>query len=135
MLQRPLERDEDDREARAPSENLEARQQITIVRHLLGQPPQERKREHAIQQRRNAALFAAVLTNPASPSLVAEKVVEMATSASWQLRHPVGPDASPFLGWRAAMSDEAWIDFGALDDDAWYDRVKADFGVDARPRA
>ena len=28
-----------------------------------------------------------------------------------------------------------WVDFGALDDDAWYERVKADFGVDARPAA
>jgi hypothetical protein len=31
------------------------------------------------------------------------------------------------------MSDETWVDFGALDDDAWYDRVMADFGMDARP--
>jgi len=31
------------------------------------------------------------------------------------------------------MSDEEWVDWGALDDDAWYDRVKADFGMDARP--
>ena len=87
------------------------------------------------QQYRTAGLFAAVLANPASPSLVADKVVEIATSNSWQLRHPVGPDAAPFLGWRAAMNDEAWVDFGALDDDAWYDRVKTDFGVDARPTA
>jgi NAD(P)-dependent dehydrogenase (short-subunit alcohol dehydrogenase family) len=85
------------------------------------------------QQRRNAALFAAVLTNPASPSLVADKVLEIACSDSWKLRHPVGPDAAPFLGWRGQMNDEAWVDFGALDDDAWYDRVRADFGVDARP--
>jgi len=84
------------------------------------------------QQRRTAGLFAAVLTNPASPSLVADKVVEIATGGSWQLRHPVGPDAAPFLGWRAGMSDEAWVDFGALDDDAWYDRIMTDFGVDAR---
>ena len=87
------------------------------------------------QQRRTAALFAAVLTNPVPPSLVADKVLEIATSGSWTLRHPVGPDAAPFLGWRGQMSDEAWVDFGALDDDAWYDRVKADFGVDARPTA
>lgn len=86
------------------------------------------------QQRRNAALFAAILANPASPSIVADKVLEIASSGTWQLRHPVGPDAEPFLGWRRQMSDEAWVDFGALDDDAWYDRVKADFGVDARPR-
>jgi NAD(P)-dependent dehydrogenase (short-subunit alcohol dehydrogenase family) len=86
-------------------------------------------------QRRNAALFAAVLKNPASPSLVAEKVLEIAASGTWQLRHPVGPDAEPFLGWRKTMSDEQWVDYGALDDDAWYDRVKADFGVDARSGA
>ncbi|HEY2895630.1 MAG TPA: SDR family oxidoreductase [Gemmatimonadaceae bacterium] len=82
---------------------------------------------------RNAALFATVLQNPASPSLVGDKVLEIATSNSWQLRHPVGPDAAPFLGWRRGMNDEAWVDFGALDDNAWLDRVKIDFGLDARP--
>jgi NAD(P)-dependent dehydrogenase (short-subunit alcohol dehydrogenase family) len=85
------------------------------------------------QQRRNAAFFAAVLSNPAPPSLVAERVLEIAETDTWQLRHPVGPDAAPFLGWRNQMNDEAWVDVGALDDEAWYDRVKADFGVDARP--
>lgn len=85
------------------------------------------------QQRRNAALFRAILANPAPPSIVADKVLEIAVNGSWQLRHPVGPDALPFLGWRRQMSDEAWVDFGALDDNAWYDRVEADFGVDARP--
>ena len=84
------------------------------------------------QRRRTAGLFAASLANPAPPSLVADKVLEIATTGTWQLRHPVGPDAAPFLGWRRQMSDEAWVDFGALDDDAWYDRVKADFGLDAR---
>ncbi|HSU92207.1 MAG TPA: SDR family oxidoreductase [Gemmatimonadaceae bacterium] len=85
------------------------------------------------QRHRTAGLFAASLANPAPPSLVAERVLEIATSGTWQLRHPVGPDAAPFLGWRRQMSDEAWVDFGALNDDAWYDRVKADFGLDARP--
>ncbi len=65
--------------------------------------------------------------------MVAEKVLEIAASGTWQLRHPVGPDAAPFLGWRQAMSDEQWVDWGALDDNGWYDRVKADFGLDARP--
>lgn len=64
---------------------------------------------------------------------MADKVLEIASSATWQLRHPVGPDAVPFLGWRGQMSDEAWVDFGALDDNAWYDRARADFGVEARP--
>jgi hypothetical protein len=32
-----------------------------------------------------------------SPTLVAEKILEVAASSSWQLRHLVGPDAGPFL--------------------------------------
>lgn len=84
-------------------------------------------------QERVAALFRSALTNPVPPSVVADKVLEIAVSGTWQLRHPVGPDALPFLGWRKAMSDEEWVAWGALDDDAWYARVKADFGLDARP--
>jgi NAD(P)-dependent dehydrogenase (short-subunit alcohol dehydrogenase family) len=87
------------------------------------------------QQRRTAALFAAALKNPIQPSVVAEKIVEIAESSTWQLRHLVGPDAAPFVGWRQSMTDEQWIDLGALDDNAWYDRVKADFGIDARAGA
>ena len=51
---------------------------------------------------------------------------------AWKLRHPVGPDAEPFLAWRRAMTDEEWVTWGALDDDAWYARVQADFGLNAR---
>jgi NAD(P)-dependent dehydrogenase (short-subunit alcohol dehydrogenase family) len=87
------------------------------------------------QQRRFGAMFAASLANPASPAVVATKVVDIADSGTWQLRHPVGPDAEGFLGWRRAMGDEEWVDWGALDDDAWYERVKVDFGMDARPMA
>ncbi len=85
------------------------------------------------QQRRFAAMFTASLKNPAPPSVVGEKVVEIVESGTWRLRHPVGPDAEGFLGWRKAMNDEEWVEWGALDDDAWYERLKADFGMDARP--
>ena len=84
-------------------------------------------------QRRMAALFAAALKHPTPPGVVADKLVEIADGGSWQFRHPVGPDAAPFLQWRASLSDEAWVDWGALDDDAWYARLKADFGMDVRP--
>lgn len=87
------------------------------------------------QQRRFAGMFTASLKNPAPPSLVGEKVLEIVDSGTWQLRHPVGPDAVPFLAWRNAMSDEEWVDWGALADDDWYRRVEADFGLDARPKA
>ena len=49
-------------------------------------------------------------------------MVEIVESGTWRLRHPVGPDAEGFLGWREAMGDEEWVDWGALEDDAWYDR-------------
>ncbi len=84
-------------------------------------------------QRRMAALFAAALKHPTPPGVVADKLVEIADGGSWQFRHPVGPDAAPFLQWRASLSDEAWVEWGALDDDAWYARLKADFGMDVRP--
>jgi NAD(P)-dependent dehydrogenase (short-subunit alcohol dehydrogenase family) len=84
------------------------------------------------QQRRVAALFTAALKNPIPPSMVADKIVEIADSGTWQLRHLVGPDAVPFVGWRQSMTDEQWIDLGAMEDDDWYDRIQADFGIDAR---
>ena len=58
-------------------------------------------------QRRMAAMFTAALQQPVPPSLVADKLVAIADGGSWQFRHPVGPDAAPFLQWRASLSDEA----------------------------
>jgi NAD(P)-dependent dehydrogenase (short-subunit alcohol dehydrogenase family) len=86
------------------------------------------------QQRRMAALFVTVLKTPVPPSVVADKILELAVGDTAQLRHPVGPDAAPFLAWRRGMSDEAWVALGALDDDAWYARIEADFGMNARPQ-
>lgn len=86
------------------------------------------------QPRRFAAWYAAALSTSPSPSVVADKVLEIVESGSWRLRHPAGPDAEQFLAWRNSMTDEQWIDWNALDDDAWYARVKADFGMDIRPR-
>lgn len=33
------------------------------------------------------------------------------------------------------MSNEARVALGALDEDAWYARIEADFGMNARPHA
>jgi NAD(P)-dependent dehydrogenase (short-subunit alcohol dehydrogenase family) len=85
------------------------------------------------QQKRFAHLFTASLRNSAQPSLVADKVRDIIESGTWQLRHPVGPDALPFLGWRKSMTDEEWVDLNAADDDTWYDRVERDFGMAVRP--
>ena len=81
---------------------------------------------------RFAGMFTETLKTPASPSVVADEIVEIATSDDWTLRRPVGPDAEPFLDWRKDMTDEEWVDWGALSDDEWYARVEADFGLDAR---
>lgn len=60
---------------------------------------------------RIAAVFTATLSNaPVPPSVVAQKVFEIAMSDTWQLRHPVGPDAIPLIAWRKGMTDEQWVD-------------------------
>ena len=89
---------------------------------------------HYPQTRRFSALFDAALDNPVDPAVAADKILEIVDSGTWTLRHPVGPDAQPFLDWRAGMDDQQWVDWGALDDDGWYDRVQQDFGLDARAK-
>ena len=73
-------------------------------------------------------------TLPTPPTAVAEKIREIIESGTQKLRHPVGPDAEGFLGWRASLSDEDWVEWGALPDEVWYDRVAKDFGLDARSK-
>jgi NAD(P)-dependent dehydrogenase (short-subunit alcohol dehydrogenase family) len=75
------------------------------------------------QTARFSVLFSKSLENPVPPSLVAEKILEVAQSESWQLRHPVGPDAVGFLEWRKSMSDEDWIELNAGDDAAFFAKL------------
>lgn len=86
------------------------------------------------QIQRFSRLFEASLADPTPATVVAEKILEIFDSGTWQLRHVSGPTAQPFLDWRKSMNDEQWVEWGALDDDAWYDRVQADFGLNARPK-
>jgi NAD(P)-dependent dehydrogenase (short-subunit alcohol dehydrogenase family) len=88
-----------------------------------------------LQHKRIASLFRTSLKQPTPPAIVADKILEVATNGTWQLRHLVGPDAAFFVGWRKGMSDEEWVTVGALGDEAWYERIQADFGMDARPVA
>ena len=85
--------------------------------------------------RRFAAMFAGSLQHPTPASLVAGKILEIADSGTWILRHPVGPDALPFLEWRKGMTDEQWIDWNALNDEDWYTNFKNTFGMDLRAGA
>jgi len=84
------------------------------------------------QVNRFGGLFEASLERPAQASIVADKILEIADSGTWQLRHPVGPDAIPFLGWRASMNDEDWVNWNAANDEDWYNAVESNFGLNAR---
>jgi len=85
------------------------------------------------QVRRVAAMFEATMAAGAGqPQVVAQKVREIVESGTWQLRHPVGPDAEPFLGWRGSMNDESWVQWSAQSDSDWLKSVKADFGMDLK---
>jgi NAD(P)-dependent dehydrogenase (short-subunit alcohol dehydrogenase family) len=86
------------------------------------------------QRVRFSYLFTAALKNPAPPSLVGQKILEIVESGTWQLRHPVGPDAAPFLQWRRQMTDEEWVALNASDDETWYRSLERDFGLDTRPK-
>ena len=87
------------------------------------------------QPARFARLFAVSLRNPVPPSVVGEKILDIAESGTWQLRHPVGPTAVPFLEWRKSFPDEAWVDLNASDDETWHARIQQDIGLDTRPEA
>ncbi len=85
------------------------------------------------QVRRCAALFEGTMAAGAGhPEMVGQKVREIIESETWQLRHPVGPDAEPFLAWRASMNDENWVQWNARNDAEWLKAVKADFGMDLK---
>jgi NAD(P)-dependent dehydrogenase (short-subunit alcohol dehydrogenase family) len=86
------------------------------------------------QAGRFAGLFHAALANPVGPETTAAVIRQVIESGTWQLRHPSGPDAAPFLNWRAAMGDEEWINWNAQDDETWYEQVQRDFGLNARTR-
>ncbi len=83
--------------------------------------------------RRCAALFEATMAAGAGqPDVVDQKVREIVESGTWQLRHPVGPDAAPFLAWRESMNDDKWVRWSAQSDSDWLKAVKADFGMDLK---
>ena len=102
----------------------------TPMAHAIAEAPASNYR----QGRNSAALFNASLEQPVPPSIVAAAIRNIIESGTWKLRHPCGPDAEPFLGWRAAMTDEQWIDLNALDADGFRRRVKKDFGLDLSSR-
>jgi len=100
----------------------------TPMAHAIDDAPPSRYR----QGRHLAALFQASLEHGTPPSAVAAVIRDVIESGTWKLRHPAGPDAAPFLAWRAAMTDEEWTEFNTLDAEAFRARVKKDFGLELK---
>ena len=96
----------------------------TAIFGKVQQPPADSKYPHS---RRIYELFRASLENPVSPYVVGEKIREIVESDTWKLRHPVGPDAEGVLAWRAAMSDEQWVEWGGISDQQWVEYVRKNF--------
>lgn len=88
------------------------------------------------QVRRYADLFRASFESetPRPPRLVAEAIRGIIESETWKFRHPVGPGSVAAMELRKTMTDEEWVERGALDDDAWYERIEREFGMDIRPK-
>lgn len=72
------------------------------------------------QRERAAGFFAKSLEESRPASLVAEKILEVVDSGTWQLRHPVGPDAVPLISRRHSMTDEAWVDWHSANDETFF---------------
>jgi NAD(P)-dependent dehydrogenase (short-subunit alcohol dehydrogenase family) len=81
-------------------------------------------------RRRLRAMFVASLTKPTSPYVVGEQILQIVEGDSWQLRYPVGPDALPFLNWRASKTDEEIVAAAAASDEEYKAAVKREFGLD-----
>ena len=96
----------------------------TAIFGKVQSPPADSKYPHA---RRIYELFKTSLENPVSPYVVGEKIREIVESGTWKLRHPVGPDAEGFLAFRASMSDEQWVEWGAISDEQWVEYVRQNF--------
>jgi NAD(P)-dependent dehydrogenase (short-subunit alcohol dehydrogenase family) len=75
------------------------------------------------QRARFSTLYVGALKDPIPPSVVAAKILEVADSGTWKLRHPASPDAAGFLEWRKTMTDEEWIEMNAGDDAAFFARL------------
>jgi NAD(P)-dependent dehydrogenase (short-subunit alcohol dehydrogenase family) len=103
-----------------------------IATPIFGKQPDWSAESPYPQGRRIEALFAASLQNPVSPYVVGEKIREIIESGTDKLRHPVGPDAAPFLAWRASMTDEQWLAWGAQTDEEWMASIKQSFGLDVK---
>jgi NAD(P)-dependent dehydrogenase (short-subunit alcohol dehydrogenase family) len=100
-----------------------------IATPIFGKMQEPQTSTNYPHSRRLTELFRASLEKPVSPYVVGEKIREVVDSGTWQLRHPVGPDAAGLLAWRASMTDEQWVAQAAITDDEWVSYVRQNFGL------
>ena len=103
--------------------------QDTKMAHALESPPQSAYP----QAFRFAGMFRASLANPVPPETTATLIRGILESGASQLRHPSGPDAVPFLGWRAGMTDEQWVDLHSADEQTHHQMMEALIGKQSDP--
>ena len=84
------------------------------------------------QQNRMAAMFEESLKSPASTQIVADTIMEIVAGKRGGLRHPVGPDAIPFLEWRESKSDSDWANWHNVTDEEWCKSLQKDFGMNVK---
>ena len=84
------------------------------------------------QQNRMAAMFEESLKSPASTQIVADTITEIVAGKRGGLRHPVGPDAIPFLEWRESKSDSDWANWHNVTDEEWCKSLQKDFGMNVK---
>jgi NAD(P)-dependent dehydrogenase (short-subunit alcohol dehydrogenase family) len=82
--------------------------------------------------RRMEAIFAASREQPVPASVIGDQIRDIVAGDDWQVRHPGGPAAAGIMAWRASLTDEQYIAFGALDDEAWCDFVQTHMGLNVR---
>ena len=84
------------------------------------------------QQNRMAAMFVESLKIPASTQIVADAIMDIVAGKKEGLRHPVGPDANPFLEWRESKSDSEWANWHNVTDEEWCESLAKDFGMSVK---
>ena len=105
-----------------------------IATPIFGKVGADLNGTHYPHKRRLYELFRASLEKPVSPFVVANQILEIVDGGTWTLRHPAGPDAAGFLQWRASLTDEQWVDWGAMTDDEWVAYVRGTFGLNVSLR-
>lgn len=100
-----------------------------IATPIFGKVSADLSGTHYPHKRRINELFRASLEKPLSAFVVGDRIRDIVDSGIWTLRHPVGPDAAGFLQWRASLTDEQWVDWGAMTDEEWVAYVRGTFGL------